>query len=177
MATKKPLNRSLHAARATKQDEFYTQLPDIEKELKHYTQHFEGKTVLCNCDDPKASNFFHYFSRKFNDLKLKKLIATCYQNRDPNLFSKHNSKHGVYLVYEGERTPGGRVPTANRIGINPLEGDGDFRSDECIELLQQADIVVYSSGFDGRGDVLGFLGLDRWFFGSKELVGWQDSRS
>lgn len=144
---KKPLNRSLHAARATKQDEFYTQLSDIEKELKHYTQHFKGKTVLCNCDDPKVSNFFHYFSRKFSDLKLKKLITTCYQNHDPNLFSKHNSKHGVYLVYEGERTPGGRVPTPNRIGIHPLEGDGDFRSEECIALLKQADVVVTNPPF------------------------------
>ncbi len=143
----KSLNRSLQAARATKQDEFYTQLPDIEKELKHYTQHFKGKTVLCNCDDPKVSNFFHYFSRKFNDLKLKKLITTCYKNRDPDLFSKHDSKLGVYLVYEGERTPGGRVPTANRIGIHPLEGDGDFRSEECIALLKQADIVVTNPPF------------------------------
>jgi hypothetical protein len=145
--TKKVLNRSLHTARATKQDEFYTQLPDIEKELKHYTQHFEDKTVLCNCDDPKVSNFFHYFSRKFNDLRLKKLITTCYQNRDPDLFSKHNSKLGVYLVYEGERTPGGRVPTVNRIGAHPLEDDGDFRSEECIALLKQADIVVTNPPF------------------------------
>ena len=145
--TDKPKNRSLHAARATKQDEFYTQLPDIEKELKHYTQHFKNKTVLCNCDDPKLSRFFHYFSRKFNDLKLKKLITTCYKNRDPDLFSKHKSKRGVCLVYEGERTPGGRVPTANRIGIRPLEGDGDFRSDECIALLKQADIVVTNPPF------------------------------
>ena len=143
----KPLNRSLRAARATKQDEFYTQLPDIEKELKHYKHHFKGKTVLCNCDDPKVSNFFHYFSRKFKDLKLKKLITTCYKNRDPDLFSKHDSKLGVYLAYEGERTPGGRVPTANRIGVHPLEGDGDFRSEECIALLKQADIVVTNPPF------------------------------
>ena len=143
----KPLNRSLHAARATKQDEFYTQLPDIEKELKHYKQHFKGKTVLCNCDDPKVSNFFRYFSRKFNDLKLKKLISTCYKNRDPDLFSKHDGKLGVYLVYEGERTPGGRVPSVNRIGINPLERDGDFRSEECIALLKQADIIVTNPPF------------------------------
>ncbi len=144
---KKALNQSLHAAKAAKQDEFYTQLPDIEKELKHYTQHFEGKTVLCNCDDPKVSNFFRYFSRKFNDLKLKKLITTCYKNRDPDLFSRHDDKLGVYLVYEGERTPGGRVPTPNRIGIHPLDGDGDFRSDECIALLREADIVVTNPPF------------------------------
>ncbi|MBL7644648.1 MAG: adenine-specific methyltransferase EcoRI family protein [Candidatus Hydrogenedentes bacterium] len=144
---KKTLNRSLHAAKASKQDEFYTQLSDIEKELKHYKHHFKGKTVLCNCDDPKASNFFHYFSRKFDDLKLKKLITTCYQSLDPELFSKNDSKKGVYLEYEGERTPGGRVPTPGRIGIHHFKGDGDFRSDECIELLKQADIVVTNPPF------------------------------
>lgn len=73
----KPLNQSLSAAKASKQDEFYTQLSDIEKELRHYTKHFKGKTVLCNCDDPRVSNFFHYFSHNFEKLKLKKLIATC----------------------------------------------------------------------------------------------------
>lgn len=145
--TSKQLNQSLIEAKAAKQDEFYTQLPDIENELKHYKQHFEGKTVFCNCDDPKVSNFFRYFSRKFNDLRLKKLITTCYKNRDPDLFSKHDSKHGVYLVYEGERTNGGRVPSANRIGIHRLEGDGDFRSDECISLLKKADIVVTNPPF------------------------------
>jgi len=72
----KPLNRSFHAAKATKQDEFYTQLSDIEKELRHYTKHFKNKTVLCNCDDPKVSNFFHYFSHNFEKLGLKKLITT-----------------------------------------------------------------------------------------------------
>lgn len=143
----KPLNRSMNAAKASKEDEFYTQLPDIEKELKHYTKHLMGKTVLCNCDDPKVSNFFHYFSHKFHTLKLKKLIATCYRNRDPYLFSKHESKVGVYLEYEGERNRNNRVPTAKQIGIHPLEGDGDFRSEECIELLKQADIVVTNPPF------------------------------
>lgn len=142
-----PLNRNLHAARATKQDEFYTQLSDIERELRHYSHHFKGKTVLCNCDDPKVSSFFTYFSRKFKDLKLKRLITTCYQNQDANLFSAHEGKLGVYLVYEGERTPGGRVPTAERIGIFPFDGDGDFRSEECIALLKQADIVVTNPPF------------------------------
>src|SRR5262245_55988042 len=76
----KPPNRSLHlhAAKATKQDEFYTQLSDIENELRHYTAHFKNQMVLCNCDDPKVSNFFHYFSHNFEKLKLKKLITTCY---------------------------------------------------------------------------------------------------
>jgi thermostable 8-oxoguanine DNA glycosylase len=69
----------MHAARATKQDEFYTQLSDIEKELKYYAPHFNGKTVLCNCDDPRVSNFLHYFSYNFSKLKLKRLLTTCYK--------------------------------------------------------------------------------------------------
>ncbi len=153
----KPLNRSLHAAKATKQDEFYTQLPDIEKELKHYVKHFKGKTVLCNCDDPKVSNFFRYFSRKFDDLGLRRVIATCYKNADPDLFSTHEGKRGVKLVYEGEKTPGGRVPTPGRIGIHPLEGDGDFRSAECIALLKEADIVVTNPPFSLFREYVGQL--------------------
>ncbi|HUT30327.1 MAG TPA: adenine-specific methyltransferase EcoRI family protein [Sedimentisphaerales bacterium] len=143
----KPLNRSLHAAKATKQDEFYTQLTDIEKELKEYAKHFKGKTVLCNCDDPKVSNFFHYFSHKFHTLGLKQLITTCYKNVNPDIFSKHQGKRGLRLIYNGEQTPGGRVPSLSRLDLLPLEGDGDFRSDECIELLMQADIVVTNPPF------------------------------
>lgn len=149
--TGKPLNRSLHAAKAAKQDEFYTQLPDIEKELKHYIQpdggHFAGKTVLCNCDDPKVSAFFTYFSRKFHDLGLKRLITTCYQNANPDLFSQHEGKHGLRLIYDGELTPGGRIPALSKLDALPLEGDGDFRSKECIALLEEADIVVTNPPF------------------------------
>lgn len=143
----KPLNRSLHAAKATKQDEFYTQLSDIEKELKHYSKHFKGKTVLCNCDDPKVSNFFHYFSHNFHKLGLKRLITTCYKNADPDLFSKHEGKRGLRLIYNGELTPGGRVPALSKLDVAVLEEDGDFRSDECIALLKQADIVVTNPPF------------------------------
>jgi Adenine-specific methyltransferase EcoRI len=139
-------NRSLRAAKATKQDEFYTQLSDIEKELRHYTAHFKKKTVLCNCDDPKVSNFFHYLSHNFEKLKLNKLTTTCYRNQNAALFSKNTSKVGVYLEYEGEKN-GNRVPTAKQIGIHHLEGDGDFRSAECVKLLEQADIVVTNPPF------------------------------
>ena len=142
-----PLNRSLHAAKTTKQDEFYTQLSDIEKELKHYAKHFKGKTVLCNCDDPKVSNFFHYFSHKFHTLGLKRLITTCYKNADPDIFSKHKGKRGLRLIYNGELTPGGRVPSLSTLDTLLLEEDGDFRSDECIKLLKQADIVVTNPPF------------------------------
>ncbi len=147
----KPLNRSLHAAKATKQDEFYTQLPDIEKELKHYTQpdggHFKGKTVLCNCDDPKVSNFFRYFANKFHDLGLKRLITTCYRNADPNLFSQNKSGRGLRLIYGGELTPGGRVPGFTKLDKKMLDADGDFRSPECVALLKEADIVVTNPPF------------------------------
>lgn len=143
---KKTLNANLRKAAASKQDEFYTQLSDIEKELRHYTKHFKGKTVLCNCDDPKVSKFFHYFSHNFEKLKLKKLITTCYKNQDADLFSKNTSKVGVYLEYEGEKN-GNRVPTAKQIGIHRLESDGDFRSEECVELLKQADIIVTNPPF------------------------------
>jgi len=141
-----PLNRSLGLARATKQDEFYTQLSDIEKELRHYTKHFKNKTVLCNCDDPKVSNFFHYFSHNFEKLNLKKLITTCYKNCDADLFSQHKDESGIYLEYDGDKN-NNRVPDPNEIGIHKLKGDGDFRSEECIKLLQQADIVVTNPPF------------------------------
>lgn len=142
----KPLNRSLGAAKATKQDEFYTQLSDIEKELRHYTKHFKGKTVLCNCDDPRVSNFFHYFSHNFEKLKLKRLITTCYKNQDSDLFSTHKAEKGVYLEYRGDKD-GNRVPDPAEIGVHPFKGDGDFRSEECIALLKQADIVVTNPPF------------------------------
>lgn len=142
----KSLNRSLHAAKATKQDEFYTQLSDIEKELRHYANHFRGKTVLCNCDDPKVSNFFHYFSHNFEKLGLKRLITTCYKNCDADLFSKHTAESGIYLEYDGDKN-GSRVPDPDEIGIHKLKGDGDFRSEECVKLLKQADIVVTNPPF------------------------------
>jgi len=141
-----PLNRSLHAAKATKQDEFYTQLSDIEKELRYYTKHFKGKTVLCNCDDPKVSNFFHYFSHNFEKLKLKKLLTTCYKNNRVDLFSKNDSERGIYLQYEGDKD-GNRVPDPDEIGRHELKGDGDFRSEECIKLLKEADIIVTNPPF------------------------------
>jgi hypothetical protein len=112
-----PLNRSLHAAKSARQDEFYTQLSDIEKELRHYTEHFKNKTVLCNCDDPKVSNFFHYFTLNFEKLKLKKLITTCYKNADVDLFSTHKAQKGVYLEYTGDQN-NNRIPDPDEIGIH-----------------------------------------------------------
>lgn len=139
-------NRALGAARSAKQDEFYTQLPDIEKELRHYRPHFEGKVVYCNCDDPRISNFFIYFSLNFERLGLKKLITTCYRSQDADLFSQNKAEQAVWLEYTGDRN-GDRVPDPSEIGVRPLRGDGDFRSPESIELLKQADIVVTNPPF------------------------------
>ena len=139
-------NKSLNKAKAAKKDEFYTQLEDINNELRHYRDHFRGKTVLCNCDDPRISNFFTYFAYNFEYLGLKKLITTCYKNQNTELFSDNSSEQAVYLVYEGDKN-GDHIPTADEIGVHPLKGDGDFRSAECIELLKEADIVVTNPPF------------------------------
>ncbi|GAB6395528.1 MAG: putative adenine-specific methylase [Bacteroidales bacterium] len=139
-------NLNLHAARQAKNDEFYTQLPDIENELRHYRDHFRGKAVLCNCDDPRISNFFYYFAMNFERLGLKRLITTCYKNQNPDLFSAHKSETAVYLIYDGDKNDN-RVPDPAEIGIKPLKGDGDFRSPEGIELLKQSDIVVTNPPF------------------------------
>ena len=139
-------NKQLGRAKRAKEDEFYTQLSDIENELRHYKEHFRGKTVLCNCDDPRVSNFFHYFAYQFEALGLKRLITTCYKNQTPDLFSQHDCERAISLVYDGDKN-GNRVPDPEEIGIHQLQGDGDFRSDECIELLMQADIVVTNPPF------------------------------
>ena len=139
-------NNNLNAAKAAKKDEFYTQLEDINNELRHYREQFRGKTVLCNCDDPRVSNFFTYFAYNFEFLGLKRLITTCYKNQDADLFSQHQSEKAVYLIYEGDKN-GNNIPDPEEIGIHPLKGDGDFRSRECVELLKEADIVVTNPPF------------------------------
>lgn len=137
---------SLSAAKNAKADEFYTQLSDIEKELKHYRKHFKGKTVYLNCDDPRESEFFHYFSYNFERLGLKKLIAACFKSQDVDLFSTGDSERAIWLEYEGDKNGSG-VPDLEEIGVNHFRGDGDFRSTESIELLKQADIVVTNPPF------------------------------
>ena len=139
-------NTNLTQAKANKKDEFYTQLTDIERELNHYKKHFKGKVVYCNCDDPRVSNFFHYFSYNFEKLGLKKLITTCYRNENLNVYSQNASNHSIKLEYEGDKN-GNNVPDIEEIGVKHLDGDGDFRSDESIELLKQADIVVTNPPF------------------------------
>lgn len=140
-------NESLHAANRAKKDEFYTQLSDIENELRHYKEHFKGKTVLCNCDDPRVSNFSVYFVLNFHNLGLKRLITTCYKNNEPDLFSMNECARAVYAIYDGDPECNS-VEDAKQIPYREFEhSDGDFRSPECIELLKEADIVVTNPPF------------------------------
>lgn len=123
-------NANLHKAKDAKNDEFYTQLSDIEKELKHYKKHFKDKVVFCNCDDPEHSNFWQYFSLNFDELKLKKLIATHFEKE------KSSYKLEMWRDESGVHT-----------NIKTLKQNGDFRSPESIELLKESDIVVTNPPF------------------------------
>jgi hypothetical protein len=169
-------NETLKSAKKNKNDEFYTQLSDIEKELAHYKQHFKGKTVLCNCDDPRVSNFFHYFAYNFEHLGLKRLITTCYKNQERDLFSQNDSESAIWLEYFGDKN-GNRIPDPEEIGIHNLKGDGDFRSKECIELLKQADIVVTNPPFSlFREYVAQLVEFDKKFLiiGNKNAVTYKE---
>ena len=149
-------NKDLNKAKAAKKDEFYTRLEDIELELKHYRHHFKGKKVLCNCDDPRCSNFFRYFTLNFEVLGLKKVIATCYKNQDVDLFSQHTCEKAVYQIYEGDKNHNRKVDV-DEIEVKYLEGDGDFRSKECVALLEEADIVVTNPPFSLFRDFVALL--------------------
>ncbi|QZY64080.1 adenine-specific methyltransferase EcoRI family protein [Providencia rettgeri] len=149
-------NRDFQQARQAKKDEFYTSLKDIELELNNYESYFQGKVVYCNCDDPRASNFFRYFSENFEKLGLKKLITTCYRSQNADLFGRNNTDKAVYLEYTGNNSTN-RALSAKMIGIKPLIGDGDFRSDESIALLKQADIVVTNPPFSLFSEYVGQL--------------------
>lgn len=160
-------NKILNNAKQAKKDEFYTQLSDIENELRHYRKHFLGKTVLCNCDDPYESNFFKYFASKFNELGLRKLIATCYdgspvQGNELTInFGENFDNEPKKTAYKIEITEvkdlngDGRTDLVdvqeliknNHNVLTILKGNGDFRSAECIECLKEADIVVTNPPF------------------------------
>jgi len=129
-------NRNLNTARIVKNDDFYTQLSDIEKELKHYKEHFKGKTVFCNCDDPEESKFWEYFSENFNHLGLKKLIAT------------HCKGGGVdYWIGITKRPYKKEIINGKEQPKEYLKNNGDFRSTECIKILKECDIVVTNPPF------------------------------
>ncbi len=136
----KSSNKYLRRANVAKIDEFYTQLADIENELKHYKDQFRGKVVFCNCDDPKESNFVKYFSMNFEHLGLRKLLATHY--KEANLFTQEPP---YKLEYTGDKD-GNRMPDPNEF-ITKMIGTGDFRSKECIDLLKESDIIVTNPPF------------------------------
>ena len=158
-------NDDLHQAKKAKKDEFYTQLQDIENELKNYKEFFKGKTVFCNCDDPYESDFFKYFAMNFNHLGLKKLICTSYTGSpivgeefsDLPLFRSLNSKkaYKVEITEVYDENGDGAINMTDvdlllknmKNKMELLKGDGDFRSQECIELLKESDIVVTNPPF------------------------------
>ena len=170
-------NSDLNSAKTARKDEFYTQLTDIEKEMRYYRKHFAGKTVLCNCDDPFESNFFKYFVLNFNRLGLKKLIATCYAGspiagQQISLFDVPGEPEGkrdkpykavVTTVYDKGGDGGvdmldvAELFKSGENSLTELEGDGDFRSPECLALLDEADIVATNPPFSLFQDYLGVL--------------------
>lgn len=168
-------NVQLHKANREKNDEFYTQLDDIEKELLHYKEHFKGKTVFCNCDDPFESNFFKYFVMNFNQLGLEKLIATWYATSpiawtQLPLFEEINGKEIKLKAYKIEITEVKDVNGDGRIdlndvkyllerkeGVKALKGDWDFRSEESLKLLKEADIIVTNPPFSLFRDYIALL--------------------
>lgn len=129
-------NSNLHSSRAGKTDEFYTQISLIEKELRHYKAFFQGKTVFCNCDDPEESNFWKYFELNFEQLKLKKLISTHYETTTPS----------YKLEITGDTNSDGKI-NALDIVRTPLKQNGDFRSPECKEIMESADVIITNPPF------------------------------
>ncbi len=180
-------NSNLHMSRSEKADEFYTQLSLIESELRHYRQHFKGKTVLCNCDDPYESNFFKYFAMNFNSLGLKKLITTCYVSspfvgnefryrvgnqhqlslplQSPENGHSDKQPYKVEITEVTDENNDGRIDLSDvellmrnkKNTMTLLEGNGDFRSPECVKLLEEADIVVTNPPFSLFRDYVGLL--------------------
>lgn len=163
-------NKNLNQAKIAQKDEFYTQLTDIEKEVRYYKNFFADKTVLCNCDDPFESNFFKYFVLNFNRLGLKKLIATCYvtspvANQQLSIFdvigdtdhipTENGTPYKAVITTVYDKTGDGGVDMfdiaelfkSGENELSPLNGDGDFRSKECVDLLDESDIVVTNPPF------------------------------
>ena len=141
---RKATNKLLQKAKKSKSDEFYTQLCDIENELKHYKTHFQNKVVFCNCDDPRVSNFFKYFFVNFRELGLKKLITACYKEQTADLFNDGSGENGFFSEYTGDDK---KIGQSNMTDIVYFHGDGDFRNSESIELLKKSDIVVTNPPF------------------------------
>lgn len=142
--SRKASNTLLQKAKKAKSDEFYTMLPDIERELQYYKSQFRNKVVYCNCDDPQTSNFYRYFAQNFEKLGLRKVIAACYKDGERDLFSSVNVVSGFYYEYNGLKEEK-MFPTEDNLLY--FKGNGDFRSIESIKLLKEADIVVTNPPF------------------------------
>lgn len=162
-------NSNLHMSRSGKTDEFYTQLSTIEEELRHYRKYFKDKIILCNCDDPYESNFFKYFALNFNVLGLKKLITTCYatspithtqlslfENSEITYIDKEGKKpYKIEITEVKDETGNDTIDLSdvefllknNKNVLTLLQGDGDFRSPECLSLLDECDVVVTNPPF------------------------------
>lgn len=163
---RKSQNSNLHNAKVAKNDEFFTQLTDIENEMKYYREYFAGKTVYLNCDDPRESKFFHFFSYQFEFLGLKKLISTGYKA----------DGHGVKYVYTGDKN-GNNVPDPEEIEVIELKGTGGFETEECIELLKEADVVVSNPPFSKFREYVSLLvkhGKKFIIIGNKNAIAYAD---
>ncbi|MDR3111852.1 MAG: adenine-specific methyltransferase EcoRI family protein [Elusimicrobiota bacterium] len=165
--SQKSQNATLRKAKAVKKDEFYTKIYDIENEVKHYKGHFRGKVVFCNCDDPTASDFWRYFHISFSHLGLKKLISTHFVYKD--LFTPGST---YKMEYEG-----GNDVDYNIGEKTILKANGDFRSEECIEILKSADIVVTNPPFSlFREFVSQLMKFDKIFLiiGNKNAIAYKE---
>lgn len=160
-------NKLLQQAKRAKKDEFYTRIEDVANELHHYRDYFRGKSVLCNCDDPYESNFFKYFALNFNAYGLRKLVATCYDGSpvagselsinfdDKKEGTKLRTAYKIEIVEVPDLNGDGATDMTDvdllikndRNVLTRLQGNGDFRSAECVEMLQQADVVVTNPPF------------------------------
>lgn len=140
---RKATNNILHKAKSSKSDEFYTLLEDIERELVFYKDCFYDKTIYCNCDNPRESNFFKYFFNNFKSLGLKKLIASYYTPDNQGLFDNTATRHGGYV----ECSVTDIDSDISELTVKQFNGDGDFRSQECVSLMEQADIIVTNPPF------------------------------
>lgn len=136
MSEKKSLNKNLQKANKAKNDEFYTQISDIEKELRNYKEYLKDKVIFCNCDDPEESHFWKYFAQNFEHLELKKLVSTHFENDKPSY------KLEIVADINGD----GKINKLDTIKTS-LKQNGDFHSSECIEILEEADIVVTNPPF------------------------------
>ena len=190
---------TLQHAKINKADEFYTQLADIEAEMRHYRSQFEGKSVLCNCDDPYESNFFRYFALNFNYLGLRKLVATCYAGSSvmqtelplfdiPSVAEADAAARLPYKIEISEVVDTNADGAADLVDVahllrsrknvlTILEGDGDFRSPECVELMKQADIVVTNPPFSlFREFMAQLMALDKKFLiiGNQNAITYKD---